>query len=295
MVPGVARILACLILFALGSHAEELKVATLHPLLADLARQVGGERVEVVELVTRHDDPHHFEPTPATLRKATGMELCLASGMGLESYLPSLKSILPEGARLVEIGSGLPTLAGSCDHPDHHHDEGDTDPHWWHSVDAFRRAATATATTFAEADPDGADYYRSRSMVYRRKLDQLERWTRRELARVPAEKRTLATAHAAFGYFCHEYGYTALPVQGLNREQMPDAASLAALIGKLRKSGVTAIFPETSSNPKILEALTADTGIRIADPLISDGTTTDSYEAMVRHNVETIVRSLGTN
>ena len=136
--------LALLGLLAAAGTAAELKVATLHPLLADLARQVGGDRVEVVELLTKDDDPHHFEPTPENLRAAAGMDLCLASGKGLESYLPALRTILGEGSHLVEVGATIPSLAGGCNNPDHNHDD-EVDPHWWHSIDAFRRAATVTA------------------------------------------------------------------------------------------------------------------------------------------------------
>ncbi|MCH7228672.1 metal ABC transporter solute-binding protein, Zn/Mn family [Haloferula sp. A504] len=284
--------IAILGLLAVACTAAELKVATLHPLLADLAREVGGPRVEVVELLNETDDPHHFEPTPDKLRAAVGMDLCLASGKGLESYLPALRNILGEDTRLIEVGATIPSLEGGCNNPDHHH-EGELDPHWWHSIDAFRRAATATAEAFAEADPDNADAYRNRAIAYRANLDALERWTRRQVARIPADRRVLATAHAAFGYFCHDFGFTALPVQGLNREQMPDAQSLAELVDRIRESGIPAIFPEDTSNPKILQTLASDIGVKIAAPLIADGTTAESYEAMVRHNVTTIVAALG--
>lgn len=277
------------------ASATELKVATLHPLLADLAKQVGGERVEIFELVEKNADPHHFEPTPQQIRGVGEIDLCLASGMGLESYLPALKSLLPASAQLIEIGASIPSMEGSCDHPDHHHHGEHShglDPHWWHSIDAFRRATTLTAEAFTAADPAGAESYRANALVYRTQLDALERWTKRELARVPRELRILPTAHAAFGYFCRDFGFTPIPVQGINREQMPDAQTLSDLIARLKKDGVPAIFPEKSSNPKILQALTADTGIELAQPLIADGTTTDSYEEMIRYNVTTIVGAL---
>lgn len=285
------------LLLALTSlvSATELKVATLHPLLADLAKQVGGSRVEIVELVEKNADPHHFEPTPQQIRGAGDVDLCLASGMGLESYLPALRSLLPASTELIEIGNSIPALEGGCDHPEHAH-HGDhshgLDPHWWHSIDAFRRATTLTAEAFASADPENAEFYQNNATTYRAELDALEKKVRRDLARVPRDLRILATAHAAFAYFCRDYGFTAIPVQGVNREQMPDAKSLANLINQLQESKVPAIFPEKSSNPKILEALTADTGIRLAPALIADGTTTDSYKAMVEYNVETIVRAL---
>lgn len=275
--------------------AAELKVATLHPLLADLSKEVGGDRITVVELVEKNADPHHFEPTPQQIKEAGDIDLCLASGMGLESYLPALRSLLPAKAKLIEVGASIPGIEGSCNNPDHHHhhdhDHG-LDPHWWHSIDAFRRAATITAEAFAAADPQGAEHYQSLAKDYRAKLDGLERWTKRQLVKVPRERRILPTAHAAFAYFCRDFGFEAVPVQGINREQMPDAKTLAELITKLKEDKVPAIFPEKSSNPKILQALTADTGIQLAPPLIADGTTADSYEEMVRYNVTTIVEAL---
>jgi zinc/manganese transport system substrate-binding protein len=274
--------------------AADLKVATLHPLLADLAHQVGGDRVEVIDLIGRNGDPHHFEPSPENLQRSADATLYLASGMGLESYLKSLRGIVGKKAEIVEIGKDLPSIEGECDHEGHDHGDHEhaIDPHWWHSIDLFRRATTTTATAFAKADPAGAETYQKNAAAYRTKLDELERWTRKEIAKIPRDKRHLATAHAAFGYFCKDHGFEPIPVQGVNREQMPDPKKLAALIAELKEHQVGAIFPEKESNPKILQALTKDTGIQLGEALIADGSTAESYEAMVRHNVAAIVAGL---
>jgi zinc/manganese transport system substrate-binding protein len=207
-------------LLSLPLAAAELKVASLHPLIGDLAKQVGGERVEVVDLIGKNGDPHHFEPVATDLQKAGDAKLYLASGMGLESYLKTLRGIVGAKAQVVEIGKDLPSIEGECNHEghDHEHHEHEIDPHWWHSIDLFRRAATITADTFAKADPAGADTYAKNAAAYRTKLDELERWTRKEIARIPREKRHLATAHAAFGYFCKDHGFEPISVQGMNRE-----------------------------------------------------------------------------
>jgi len=284
-----------LFLLLIGSlPAKELQVATLHPLLGDLTRQVGGERVHVVDLLGANSDPHHFEPTPDQLRQAHDIDLFLASGMGLESYLDSLKTILPPASQLIVLGDDLPSIEGSCNDPnhDHGHDPHGLDPHWWHSIDTFRRATTLTAAAFTAADPDGAEVYQANALAYRAKLDELERWTRRQIARIPKDHRILATAHAAFGYFCRDYGFEALPISGINREQMPDARTLAKLIKDLKSKKVPVIFPETASNPKTLAALTDETGIRLALPLNADGSAADSYEAMMRKNITIIVEAL---
>jgi zinc/manganese transport system substrate-binding protein len=272
-------------------HAAELKVAVLHPLLADIVRNVGGDRIEVVDLIGPMGDPHHFEPTAENLKNSDGARLFLVAGMGLEGYLPKLKAVV--GAdKVVEVGATLPALEN--DEDDHHGDHVHTlDPHWWHSIDLFRRATTVVAGALGTADPSAAADYAKSADAYRGKLDELERWVKKEVVKIPRERRHLATAHAAFNYFCKDFGFIPHPVQGLNREQMPDPKQLSALIAELKKNHVMAIFPEKESNPKILQTLTSDTGIRLAAPLIADGVGVTGYDAMVRHNIGVIVGALG--
>ncbi len=276
----------------LHAQPEPTKVAALHPLIADLARQVGGEHVEVVDLMGVDGDAHRFEPSPDDIRRADGAVVFLASGMGLESYLPKLRGILQGRAQVVEIGATLPAMEGSCDScGDHHHDhDHGLDPHWWHSVDLFRRATTVMANTLADVAPDHAAVFRANALAYRERLDDLEAWAKREIARIPRDRRRLATAHAAFNYFCRDFGFTAYPLQGINREQLPTARQFANVIEKLHEDQVGAIFPEKESNPKILETLTKDTGIALGRALMADGG--PEYEEMMRHNVTAIVEAL---
>jgi len=284
------------LLLAAAARAE-LKVAVLHPLLADLAQQVGRGHVAVVDLLGPSGNPHSFEPAPSDLRRAADAKIFLACGMGLESYLPALRDATAGKATLVAIGDSLPSIAGSCDHgpegnQEARHQHG-SDPHWWHSPDAFRRAASIVAEAFAAADPEHAAAFQANAEDYRQRLSELERWARRELARVPAEQRYLATTHDAFGYFCRDFGFTAVALQGINREQSATPARLAETIEIIRSRKLRAIFPEQEANPKVLESVVADTGVRLAEPLSADGVKAGGYEAMLRGNVERIVSALG--
>lgn len=274
-------------------QAADMKVASLHPLIGDLLRQVVGDKVEVVDLIGDKGDPHDFEPRAADLVAAEGATLYFVSGMGLEGYLPKLKEILAGKAQIVEVGATLPALHGACDHDEHDHEhEHELDPHWWHSVDLFRRAAGVVADELSAASPKNKAVFEANLQTYRAKLDVLEKWVKRELIRIPRERRKLATAHAAFQYFCEAYGFEAYPVQGLNSERMPDVAKLAELIATLKKERVAAVFPEKESNPKMLESLTSDSGIQLGDELVADGRGMTSYEEMVRSNVTAIVAAL---
>lgn len=285
-------ILCCLTSVAVSAP---LKVVSLHPLITDILNQVGGEKLEVVDLIGKTGDPHTFEPAASGLVAAKGAEVYFVSGMGLESYLEELKSILEGEPEIFEVGRTLPAMHGADDHDGHdhsgHHHE--LDPHWWHSVDHFRRAAGIVSEKLAEMDSGNAEFYRENAKAYRTTLDDLEKWVKREVVKIPKERRKLATAHEAFNYFCDAYGFEAFAVQGLSREQMPDAVTLSKLISTLKKERVMAIFPENESNPKMLQSLTADTGIQLGGELVADGRGMTSYEEMMRGNVKVIVAGLG--
>lgn len=274
----------------------QMKVVALHPLIADLASQVGGKHVEVVSLMRENDDPHHFNPTPAMLHKARGAKVYLASGMGLETYLGKLRDTLGDTAQVVEVGKTLPPRQTSvqCNHAhhDHGHDHHHTiiDPHWWHRVSHMQRAADIVAKELSKVDPAHTADYQSNARKYRGELARLHSWVRRELIRIPKTDRKLATAHASFGYFCDEYGFESLSVKGINKGNQPSASELAEIIKTIRTKKIKALFPEQRANPKALQTLSKETGVRIGGTLIADGS--ESYVTMMKHNVNTMVKGL---
>lgn len=287
-----------LMLLAIGPLSAQMKTVTLHPLLTDMVKRVGGNRIEVIDLIGKTGDPHHFEPTAKRLQETTGARLYFVSGKGLESYLPSLQNIVTGDAKIVEVGKTLPSIEGRCNHEGHDHENSDEqhlhnlDPHWWHSIDLFRRATDIVAAELGAADPTHAAEFEKNAAQYRGELEELDRWVRKEIARIPRNDRKLATAHDAFAYFCKDYQFMAFPVQGVNREQSPDSLELATMIGELKRNHIVALFPEKESNPKILATLTTDTEILLAEPLIADGTNVNTYAEMVRHNIKAIVAAL---
>ncbi len=275
----------------------ELRVASLNPVVADLARQVGGERVRVIELMKPGENPHVYEPSPEQLRQAHDADLVLAAGKGLESYLPDLRDSLGRNKALLEVGRNIPSLRADkgeificC--PAH---AGTTiDPHWWHSVKNLQRAARIIEAEFAHLDPGGRDYFRQRCRDYSRRMDTLEIWVKREVHRIPRRHRVLTTAHTAFGYFCRDFDFKSIPVQGLSTEDSTDPAHVALVVEAIRRQGVRKVFPEKNVNTKMLEAVAKETGIDFGGYLLAGGPEAENptCEAMIRHNVETIVRAL---
>jgi ABC-type Zn uptake system ZnuABC Zn-binding protein ZnuA len=203
------------------------KVATLHPILADLAKQVGGANVEVVEILKPGADVHHFEPAPKDLAEMRGAKLLLASGKGLESFLDKLRDSLGAGVKLVEVGEKIPSIPfvehehhhegkeEAHDEHDHHH--GSEDPHWWHSAENMKRAARIVADELSAVDPANAAAYAAGAKAASKRFGELKSWAQKEIAKIDRKNRQLVTAHAAFGYFCKEYGFEPLSVLSIGR------------------------------------------------------------------------------
>jgi zinc/manganese transport system substrate-binding protein len=281
-----------------GVASANLKVATLHPLLSDLARNVGGEKVEVVSLLKAGGDPHEFSPSPGDMTRIKDARLILASGKDLEPYLVRLGDNLAPGQEIFEVGRKIPSLrveVGELFLCCPSHSQGGVDPHWWHGIGNMGRAARYLAEEFGRVDPPNKEAYLANAKAYGERLAKLKQWAEETLAPVPRADRELATSHAAFTYFCKEFGFRAIPVQGLNRESDPSPSYLAETLKVLKEANVRAVFPEQLANPKILEAMVAATGIKIGETLISDGTGSrgeETFEGMIRWNVERISRAL---
>ncbi|MDP0489974.1 MAG: metal ABC transporter substrate-binding protein [Verrucomicrobiota bacterium JB023] len=294
---------AALLLFSASAVWGDLTVGSLHPLMADVARQVGGDKVKVVEVGKVGMDAHSFEPTPEDIKDLSACALVLASGKGLESYLDSLEDGLA-GIPIHEVGKTLPSreLAdgevictacahGGHDHHHHHHHHAVVDPHWWHSVDNMERATRVVARIFSQADPDNAEFYAMQGRNYRDQLKALDAELKAEVTKIPEEQRKLVTAHAAFGYFCEAYGFEGIYVLGLSGDHEVAAKDLAEEISKLKQAGVKAVFPEKNLNPKVLAQIANELGARKGRALIADGLASD-YEEMMRSNVASLVEAL---
>ena len=279
------------------SSAAPLPVAALHPLMADLARQVGGERVRVIDLVGEGGNPHRFEPRPSDLERMQASALVLAAGKHLEPYLNRLRDTL-QGVNVVEVGGTIPSLTVAKD-ADHDHGAPDAagapDPHWWHGVENMRRAARVVALAMADKDPAGKAIYLNNASAYGTRLEHLARWASGELAKVPRAQRKLVTAHNAFAYFAKEFDFEVIAVAGLNAEQNNTPQELAKTIEAVKLSGVKAIFPEFNANAKMLQSIATATVTTLGSPLIADGNGSGKdagFEAMIRHNVEAITQAL---
>ncbi len=292
-VAGAAAILWLAAAAVATAGAEPLKVASLSTVLNDVARRVGGDRVAVVEIVKPGVDPHEFSPSPGDVQAVAGADLVLISGKGLEGYLAKLEDSAG-GAKnkYVDVGDQLGASLKL-------REEGRVvdDPHWWHSVANVKKAVVVVRDALARADAADKDAFAARATEYLAALDKLDNDLKLRVATLPRDRRKLVTSHDAFQYFARDYGFKIYPVEGVSTSDEPSSKQIAELLGTIKKEKVKAVFFENTQNPKVIAEITKETGATVGGELYADGLgTPDSdagtYEAMMRHNAETIVGAL---
>ncbi|AOS43825.1 Periplasmic zinc-binding protein TroA precursor [Lacunisphaera limnophila] len=278
------------------SPVAPLRVVSLHTVLTEIVRSVGGSRVEVTGLVRPGVDPHLFEPTPADMRLLEQADLVLAGGLGLETYLNRLGAVVVPG-RLIEVGPRLPgLLQGAVPHgPDFRQIAEEPDPHWWHGLTQVQAAVEVVAGEMSRLRPARAEEFARNAAAYRARLEELREWSVALVAGLPSDRRHLVTTHDAFGYLAREHGFAVHPLIGLSTAEEADARQLARIIDLIRRHRIKAVFAESSSQNRLVEAVIRETGVRLGGTLHADGLGADeaqTYEALMRHNLTIIVQAL---
>jgi zinc/manganese transport system substrate-binding protein len=297
--PSMKTLLVPLCYFILATLAPAaVKVATLHPILADVARQVGGTNVEVVEVLKAGGDIHHFEPSARDIAAMRGAPIILACGKHLETYLDKLRDSVGSGVKVVEVGRLIPSLLLDASQDIFvccpAHAKNGIDPHWWHSAENMKRAARIISQELAAVDPANKAAYEAGAKAASARFQELKSWAQKQIAAIPRSDRKLVTAHAAFGYFCKEYGFKTIPVLGIGRSDDISAQYIAHTIQTIREHHIRAVFPEDQANPKVLAEIVRSTGVKMGAPLVADGTSKQActFETMLSHNVRVIVEAL---
>ena len=288
---------------AQGTADAPLRVVTLHTVLTEIAREVGGDAVTVVPLLRPGVDPHVFEPAPADIRRVREADVVLAAGLGMETYLPRLQRDLPAG-RVVEVGNRIPDPVQVCtaDHGHeghghaHDHDHGEDDPHWWVAVDPLLAAIDIVTTELVARRPAAAPAIQARASAYRARIAALKPWAQAEIARIPEAQRLLVTSHDAFRYLAREYGLEVQPLLGLSTADETSARRLAETVELIRERRLRTVFAEASANDRTLAAIVRETGAKPGRPLCADGLGgqpgTDTIKGMIRHNILAIAEGL---
>jgi len=273
-----------------AGHGRVRVVASIAP-LADLARRVGGDRVEVLTLIPPGASEHTWEPTPRAMARMEKVRLFLEVGAGFETWSGRLVDAASSGTgrvTVVDASEGVDLLAD----PDEHGAHGDPDgtehanPHYWLDPVSVSLCIPRIADALAAIDPDGAEGYRARGAQARDEIAALDREIRARTAGFSS--REIVTFHAAWDYFARRYGLTVVASIEAFPGREPGPRRITQIVDLVRREKVRAVFAEPQSSAKAAEAIAAECGIpvRLLDPLGGEAIAgREDYSSLMRYNV----------
>jgi len=290
------RLVALLCLIALPVQAQDkLPVVASFSILADMVRQVGGERVEVSTLVGPGQDVHVYAPTPQDARRLTQARLIIINGLKFEGWIDRLVKSSGAKARIAVATKGIAPLKEQGHGHGHAHDH--ADPHAWQSVANAKIYVANIRDALIASDADGKAQYEAQASAYLAKLDELEGEVRAAIAAIPAERRKIITTHDAFGYFARAYGVEFIAPVGVSTESEASAQDVARIIRQVRNQKIPAVFLENVTDPRLARQISAESGAKLGGALYSDSLSAPTgpagtYIDMVRHNIRELKAAL---
>jgi manganese/iron transport system substrate-binding protein len=260
--------------------------------LADITRNIAGDRAQVESILPPGTDPHGYQLTPTDVAKVTDSSVLIQNGLEYERFLGTALENAGGEHLVITATNGLTPRAAT----DAGHAGGD--PHMWLDPNLVITYVENIRDGLIQADPEGAATYTARAAAYIIQLQELDAWIAEQVASIPSERRLLVTNHESLGYFADRYGFTMVGavIPSLSTGASTSAQELAAVIDQIKFTGAPAIFLGEVENPNLAHQIAAETGITVVDDLhlesLTEGAPAATYIEMMHYNVTRIVEAL---
>jgi zinc/manganese transport system substrate-binding protein len=300
--PRLAVVAAAIMLLAGcgggGGNDSKLHAVATTTQIGDWVRIVGGNAVDVHQILEPNTDPHEYEPRPGDVTATAGAKVVFENGDNLDQWMNDVVSQAGGHARVVVLGEHVPVkLPGESSG----REASRYDPHWWHDPRNAEAAVKAIREALVSAAPAERATFEQNSARYLRSLRRLDRTINRCIAQIPRSERKLVTDHDAFGYLARRYGLTIVGavIPSQTTQAQPSAGEIANLIELVRREHVKAVFPESSLNARLAQTIARETGATSDHTLYGDtlgprDSNGATYLTMERSNADSIVRGLSS-
>ena len=274
-----SALVSCTTSSALGGKPLVLATTTL---FADMAANVGGDRVTVESIVPAGSHVEEYEPKPEDSKKVAQASLFFTNGLDLDRWADPLLRDKKKDARVIVLTDGLPAI--------------EDNPHMWFDVQLARKYVEKMRDALVALDGAGKDYYTQRAAEYDATLVQLDKDVKAQVATVPAARRKLVTSHDAFPYYAKAYGFEVIGFAQIEAGKDPTPSELGELVKTCREAGVPAIFSEVGVSPALAQTLAKEAGIsKVVIDLPTDSVVeppADTYIGVIRSVTQKIVDAL---
>lgn len=267
-----------------------LRVLATTTFLADMARNVAGDRAQVDSILPVGADPHAYQVTPTDVAKVSESGVLIQNGLEYERFLQTILANAGGERVMVTATDGLTPRALDG--------ESGGDPHMWLDPNLVVTYVENIRDGMIQADPEGEAVYRANADAYIAQLKDLDAWIKSQVNSIPAGRRLLVTNHESLGYFAERYGFTIVEsiLTSFSSDASASAQEIAAAVDAIQTSGAPAIFLGDVENPTLAQQIASETGVKVVSDLhlesLTDGAPAATYIEMMKYNVSLIVEAL---
>lgn len=281
-----------------SNEATKLKVVATNSIIADITKNIAGDKIDLHSIVPIGQDPHEYEPLPDDVKKTSEANLILYNGINLETGGNAWFTKLVQNAKKEEnkdyyaVSEGVDVI-----YLEGQNEKGKEDPHAWLNLENGMIYAKNIAKQLEAKDPKNKDFYEANLKTYLEKLSKLDKESKDKFNSIPAEKKIIVTSEGAFKYFSKAYNVPSAYIWEINTEEEGTPDQIKTLVEKLRKTKVPSLFVESSVDERPMQTVSKDTNIPIYEKIFTDsiaepGQNGDSYYSMMKWNLDKISEGL---
>jgi manganese transport system substrate-binding protein len=278
---------------ASSGATDQPLVLTTFTVLADMAKNVAGDRLRVESITKQGAEIHGYEPTPSDIRRGSGANLILENGLGLELWSRRFTAAAGN-VPTVTLSEGMKPLPIEEDAY-----AGKPNPHAWMSPKRAMQYVDRMVEAFSNLDPAGAATFKANGEAYKQQLRQLDTDLRASLATIPEQRRVLVSCEGAFTYLAKDYGMDEAYLWPVNAESQVTPQRIKRLIETVKQRRVPTIFCESTVSDKAQREVAKASGSRFGGTFYVDSLSAADGPAptlldLQRHNVRLIQQGLGS-
>ena len=280
------------------SSSSKLNVVATNSIIADITKNIAGDKINLHSIVPVGQDPHEYEPLPEDVKKTSKADLIFYNGINLETGGNAWFTKLVENAKKKEnkdyyaVSEGVDVI-----YLEGQSEKGKEDPHAWLNLENGIIYAKNIAKRLIEKDPDNKATYEKNLKAYVEKLTALDKEAKEKFNNIPEEKKMIVTSEGCFKYFSKAYNVPSAYIWEINTEEEGTPDQIKTLVEKLRKTKVPSLFVESSVDDRPMKTVSKDTNIPIyakifTDSVAEEGEEGDSYYSMMKYNLDKISEGL---
>ena len=285
----LALLISVLPYSAIANNDTPIKVVTSFSILQNLVQELGGEKVDIINLVAPNSDAHIYRPKPSDAIAIANADLVVLNGLGFEGWMARLIENNGSSAKQLIASNGVKELLI----------DGEMDPHAWQSFENIKQYSHNITQALIENKPQYSKQFNQLNKAYMQKVNALQQSLSQQLSSIPKEKRLVVTSHDAFNYLGKEFSISFIAPVGVNTDIEPTASDVAKLIDQIKSENIKALFIENINNPRLLRQIASETKVGIGGSLYSDALSeisgpASTYLKMMEYNIVSLVTALKT-